>query len=91
MSSSTRERVSVNVFIAISSMDLAFLLGLLVRKKNSLASDRRMSVKLMPTFADGGFSVVIATDPYYSILGFLDRRHYYEYLFQVAPQLYSRG
>jgi hypothetical protein len=36
-----------------------------------------------------GFHVVIATDPYGRILGFLDRSRYF--FFQVAPQLYSRG
>jgi hypothetical protein len=33
--------------------------------------------------------VVSATDPYGRILGFLDRSRYF--IFQVAPQLYSRG
>jgi hypothetical protein len=52
-------------------------------------SDRRLSAKLVPTFADRGCHVVSVTDPYVRILGFLDRsRHYF---FQVAPQLYSRG
>jgi hypothetical protein len=36
-----------------------------------------------------GCRVVSATDPHGRILGFLDRSRYY--LFQVAPQLYSRG
>jgi hypothetical protein len=49
-------------------------------------SDRRMSVKLVPTFAD---PVVSATDPHGRILGFLDGSRYY--FFQIAPQLYSRG
>jgi hypothetical protein len=35
-------------------------------------SDRRLSVKLVPTFADGGCQVVSMTDPYGRILGFLD-------------------
>jgi hypothetical protein len=52
-------------------------------------SDRRLSAKLVQTFADRGCSVVSATDPYGRILGFLDRSHYF--FFQVAPQLYSRG
>jgi hypothetical protein len=52
-------------------------------------SDRRMSAKLVTTFADGGCRVVNATDPHGRILGFLDRSRYY--IFQVAPQLYSRG
>jgi hypothetical protein len=49
-------------------------------------SDRRLSVKLVPTFVDGGFHVVSVTDPYGSVLGFLDRRRYF--FFQVSPKLY---
>jgi hypothetical protein len=52
-------------------------------------SDRRLSAKLVSTFAERGCRVVIATDSHGRILGFLDRRRYY--FFQVAPQLYSRG
>jgi hypothetical protein len=52
-------------------------------------SDRRMSAKLMPTFADSECCVLSATDPCGRILCFLDRSHYF--FFQVAPQLYSRG
>jgi hypothetical protein len=51
--------------------------------------DRRLSAKLVPTFTDTGCHVVSATDPYGRILGFLDRSRYF--VFQVAPQLYSRG
>jgi hypothetical protein len=41
------------------------------------------------TFADGGCHVVSMTYPYGRILGFL---HWSRYsVFQVAPQLYSRG
>jgi hypothetical protein len=63
-------------------------------KLNSVAelyrpSDRHLSAKLVPTFADGGCHVANVTDPYGCILGFLDRRRYF--FFQVAPQLYSRG
>jgi hypothetical protein len=36
-------------------------------------SDRRLSAKLVPTFADRGSQVVSVTDPYGRILGFLDR------------------
>jgi CBS-domain-containing membrane protein len=36
-------------------------------------SDGRLSEKLVPTFADRGCHVVIVTDPYGRILGFLDR------------------
>jgi hypothetical protein len=35
-------------------------------------SDRRLSAKLVPTFADRGCHVVSVTDPYGRILGFLD-------------------
>jgi hypothetical protein len=52
-------------------------------------NDRRLSAKLVPIFADRGCHVVSVTDPYGRILGFLDRSRYC--LFQVAPQLYSRG
>jgi hypothetical protein len=54
-------------------------------------SDRRLSAKIVPAFADRGYRVVSATDPPPPgrILGFLDRSRYY--FFQVAPQLYSRG
>jgi hypothetical protein len=52
-------------------------------------SDCSLSVKLLPTFAYTGCHVVSVTDPYGRILGFLDlNRHF---LFQVAPQVYSRG
>jgi hypothetical protein len=52
-------------------------------------SDRCLSVKLVPTFADRGCHVVRVTDPYDRILGFLDRSRYY--FLQVAPQLHLRG
>jgi hypothetical protein len=52
-------------------------------------SDRRLSAKLVPTFADRGCHLVSMADPYGRILGFLDRSRYF--FFQVAPQLYSRG
>jgi hypothetical protein len=52
-------------------------------------SDRRMSAKLVSTFADRGCRMVSATDPHGRILGFLDRSRYH--FFQVAPHLYSRG
>jgi hypothetical protein len=48
-------------------------------------SDRRLSAKFVPTFADRGCRVVSATDSNGRILGFLDRSRYY--FFQVAPQL----
>jgi hypothetical protein len=36
--------------------------------------DRRLSAKLLSTFADRGCNVVSVTDSYCRILGFLDRR-----------------
>jgi hypothetical protein len=54
-----------------------------------LLSDRRLSAKLVPTFADRGCHEVSVTDPYGRFLGFLDRsRHFF---FQVAPQLFTGG
>jgi hypothetical protein len=52
-------------------------------------SERRLSAKLVPTFADRGCHVVSVTDPYGRIIVFLDWNRYF--LLQVAPQLYSRG
>jgi hypothetical protein len=52
-------------------------------------SDRRLSVKLVPTFDDRECHVVSVTDPYCRILDFLDRSRYF--FFRVAPHLYSRG
>jgi hypothetical protein len=49
----------------------------------------RLSAKLVPTFADWRCHMVRATDPQGRILGFLNRSRYF--LFQAAPQLYSRG
>jgi hypothetical protein len=40
-------------------------------------SDRRLSAKLVPTFADRRCRVVSVTDPYDRILGFLDRSRYF--------------
>jgi hypothetical protein len=48
-------------------------------------SDRRLSAKLVSTFADRGYHVVRVTDPCGRILDFLDRSRYFS--FQVAPQL----
>jgi hypothetical protein len=50
---------------------------------------RRLSPKLVTTFANRGCHVVSVTDPYSRILDFLDRSRYF--FFQAAPQLYSRG
>jgi hypothetical protein len=52
-------------------------------------TDRRLSAKLVSTFADRRYRVVSMTDPYGRILEFLDQSRYF--FFQVAPQLYSRG
>jgi hypothetical protein len=52
-------------------------------------SDRRLSMKLVPTVADGGCHVVSMMNPYSRNLDFLDQSRYV--LFQVAPQLYSQG
>jgi hypothetical protein len=53
------------------------------------SSDRRLSAKLVSTFADRGSHVVSVTDPYGHILGFSGPEPIL--FFQVAPQLYSRG
>jgi hypothetical protein len=42
-------------------------------KKLHRRSDRRLSAKLVPTFAGRGCHMVSVTDPYGRILGFLDR------------------
>jgi hypothetical protein len=52
-------------------------------------SDRGLLAKLVPTFVDRWCHVVSVTGPYGRNLGVLDRSRYF--LFQVAPQLYSRG
>jgi hypothetical protein len=52
-------------------------------------SDRCLSAKLVPTFADRRCNVVNAKNPYSCILKFLDWSHYY--FIQVAPQLQSWG
>jgi hypothetical protein len=44
--------------------------------------DRRLSAKIVPTFADTGCNVVSMTDPYGYIFGFL-----VYFFFKVAPQL----
>jgi hypothetical protein len=40
-------------------------------------SDRRLSAKWLPTFANSGCHMVSVTDPYGRILGFLDRSRYF--------------
>jgi hypothetical protein len=51
--------------------------------------DRRLSAKLVPTFAVWGHHVVSVTDPHCRILAFLHRSCYF--FFQVPPHLYSWG
>jgi hypothetical protein len=65
----------------------AFTTGYKTNKKQTLwsesaselyrPSDRRLSAKWLPTFADRGCHVVSVTDPYGRILGFLDRSRYF--------------
>jgi hypothetical protein len=52
-------------------------------------SDRRLSGKLVPTFAGRRCHVVSVMNPYGHTLGFLEWSRYL--LFKVAPQLYSRS
>jgi hypothetical protein len=52
-------------------------------------SDRRLSAKWLPTFADRGCHVVSVTDPNGRISRFSRQEPLLFY--QVAPQLYSRG
>jgi hypothetical protein len=65
--------------VVLSTLSVAW-----VRKRTiPTARLRRLSAKLMPTFADIGANVVSVTDPYGCILCFLDRNRYF--FFQVAP------
>jgi hypothetical protein len=52
-------------------------------------SDRHLSKKWMPTFADRGCHVVSVMDPYGRILGFLDRSRYFS--IKQLLSLYLRG
>jgi hypothetical protein len=66
----TEEKSCVNVFEFRSDIGIAEKtkrLGF-----SPLPSDRRLSAKLVPTFADRGCHVVSATDPHGRYLGFLD-------------------
>jgi hypothetical protein len=52
-------------------------------------SDRRLSAKLVLTFADRGCHVVSLTDPYSRILGFLDRsRYFYKILLAESKEFW---
>jgi hypothetical protein len=53
------------------------------------SSERRLSAKLVQTFADRRFHVVSAANPQGRNFDFLDQSRYY--FFQVAPQLSSGG
>jgi CBS-domain-containing membrane protein len=48
-----------------------------VRARTIQPSDRRLSAKWLPTFADRGCHVVSVTDPNGRILGFLGRSRYF--------------
>jgi hypothetical protein len=65
----------------------------LIKKQNKLLglSPRAnyTEAKLVQNFANRGCHVISVTDPYGTILGFLDRSRYF--FFQAAPQLYLRG
>jgi hypothetical protein len=50
-----------------------------VRERTIRPSDRRLSSKLVPIFADRGSHVVSVTNPYGRILGFLDRSRYFPF------------
>jgi hypothetical protein len=58
-------------------------------RERTIPTERPLSAKWLPTFADKGCHVVSVTDPYGRILDFLDRSRYF--FFQVAPQLCSRS
>jgi hypothetical protein len=63
----------LQIIIIIQSINQSINLRGLSASELYRPSDRRMSEKLVPTFADRGCRVVSATDPYGRILGFLDR------------------
>jgi hypothetical protein len=49
-------------------------------------SDRRLSAKLVPTFADGGCHMVGVTDLYDNILGFPDQSPYFSSQVDPVPE-----
>jgi hypothetical protein len=77
-----------------TSANLQFIVPVAISKTNLRGelyrpSDRRLSAKLVPTFADRG--VAWSAQRIYTAvnIGFLDRSRYFS--IQVAPQLSSRG
>jgi CBS-domain-containing membrane protein len=46
-------------------------------RERTVPTERPLSARLVPTFADRGCHVLSATNPYGRILGFLDRSFYY--------------
>jgi hypothetical protein len=54
-------------------------------RKRTIPTDRRLSAKWLPTFADKGCHVIRVTNPYGRILGFLDRSRYPLLFYQVPP------
>jgi hypothetical protein len=83
----------INIY-KFRSINLSPAADITLKKLRSLSpranySDRRLSAKLVVTFADRRWLVVSVTDPYDRILDFLNRSRYC--FFQAAPQLYSRG
>jgi hypothetical protein len=76
-------RLSIETFKKINSVAL--------RPSSELyrPSDRRMSAKLVPTFADRVVAWSAQRIPTAVNIGFLDRSRYFS--IQVAPQLASRG
>jgi hypothetical protein len=79
----TRGRVSISHQITYSQEPLALYSNqratnsmALVREQTIRPSDRRLSAKLVPTFADRGCRVVSAPNPRARILRFLDRSRY---------------
>jgi hypothetical protein len=70
MFAQSRQDIMNTVVWGLSNVKKKKLRGL-----NPLAnySDRRLSAKLLPTFADRGWHVVSVTDPFSRILDFIDR------------------
>jgi CBS-domain-containing membrane protein len=68
------ERDLKNYRLLIPKLKRTKIRGLSLRANYTDRAIRRLSEKLVPTFADRGCHVVGVTDPYGSILGFLDRR-----------------